>query len=100
MNPFDLLKNFNLEDLKKKAEETMNSMKEIEITGEAGGGFVKIRMNGNFNIISIDYENVDIIKEDITMFKDLIIAAHNDAVAKVRDEIQKKFSGYIPPGMI
>ena len=100
MNPFDLLKNFNLDDLKKKAEETMNSMKEIEITGEAGGGFVKIRMNGNFNIISIDYENVDIIKEDITMFKDLIIAAHNDAVAKVREEIQKKFSGYIPPGMI
>ena len=36
MNPFDLLKNFNLDDLKKKAEETMNSMKEIEITGEAG----------------------------------------------------------------
>ena len=57
-------------------------------------------MNCNINIISIDYENVDIIKEDITMFKDLIIAAHNDAVAKVREEIQKKFSGYIPPGMI
>ena len=38
---FDVLKGFNIEDLKRSAE-TLSKMKEVEITGESGGGFVKL----------------------------------------------------------
>jgi DNA-binding YbaB/EbfC family protein len=98
MNPFELLKNLNIEDLKKKSQEALGQLKEIEATGESGGGFVKITINGEFNILSIEYEENDIIKDDLTTFKDLIISAHNDAVSKMRTEIQKKFSNSIIPG--
>jgi len=98
MNPFDLLKNLNIEELKKKGMEALGSLKEISTTGEAGGGFVKVTINGEFIILSIDYENNVFLKEDIGVFKDLIISAHNDAVVKMKDEIQKKFAGSIVPG--
>lgn len=99
MNPFDLLKNINMDDLKKKSEETMGKLKEMTATGESGGGFVKVTLNGEFQIVSIDYEDNDFIKEDINAFKDLIIAAHNIAAKNMRDEIQKNLSQNIIPGL-
>jgi nucleoid-associated protein EbfC len=100
MNPLDLLKNLNLDDLKKKSEEIANSVKELTITGESGGGFVKVTINGEFSIINIEYENNDFIKEDLKTFRDLIIAAQNDAVIKMKQEIQKRFSNFLIPGII
>lgn len=96
MNPFDLLKNLNLDQLKAKGQETLEEVKKIVATGDSGGGFVKVTINGEFNILSIEYDDTDLIKEDLTTFRDLIIAAHNDAVSKIRDEMQKKFSNVIP----
>lgn len=99
MNPFDLLKNMNLEDLKKKSQEAISILKDLNIIGESGGGFVKITINGEFRILSIDYEENEIIKDDLSTFKDLIIAAHNDAVVKMKEEIQKRFSSTMIPGL-
>ena len=100
MNPFDLLKNLNIEELKKKSQETLEQLKELSVTGESGGGFIKVTINGEFHILSIDYEENDIIKEDLNTFKDLIISAHNDAVIKMKAEIQKKFSDSFIPGLL
>lgn len=99
MNPFELLKNVNVDELKKKSQEALSSLKDIVVTGEAGGGFVKITMTGEFSILSIDYETNDIIEQDISMFRDLVISAHNDAVIKIKAEIQKKFAGSFIPGL-
>ncbi|MCU0290075.1 MAG: YbaB/EbfC family nucleoid-associated protein [Acidobacteria bacterium] len=99
MNPFDILKNLNMDELKKKSEEAMEKLKSIEVTGEAGGGFVKVKINGEFKMLSIEYEENDFIKNDLVMFKDLIIAAYNNAAEKVRLEIQQNISSSIAPGM-
>jgi nucleoid-associated protein EbfC len=99
MNPFDLLKNFNVEELKKKSEDISNTIKDLTITGESGGGFVKVTINGEFSIISIEYENIDFIKEDIATFRDLIISAQNNAVIKMKEEIKNRFSSFLIPGM-
>jgi DNA-binding YbaB/EbfC family protein len=96
MNPFDLLKNLNINELKEKGQKAMDELKEIIVTGTSGGEFVKVTINGEFNILSIEYEESDIIKGDLATFRDLIIAAHNDAVSKVREEIQKKLGNVIP----
>jgi DNA-binding YbaB/EbfC family protein len=100
MNPFDLLKNLNLEDIKKKSEEMTNTMKDMVVTGESGGGFVKVTINGEFLILAIDYENNDMLKDDLSTFRNLIIAAQNDAVIKMKHEIQKKFAGNFIPGLL
>lgn len=91
MNIFDVLKGFNIEDLKKRSAETLSKMKEVEITGESGGGFVKVTINGEFYITDIEYEENSFIKDDLATFKDLIIAATNQAVDKMKDELQKSF---------
>jgi nucleoid-associated protein EbfC len=100
MNPFDLLKNFNLEDLKKKSLEMMADLKEITTIGESGGGFVKVKINGEFVVLSIEFENNELLKDDLSTFRDLIISAHNNAVVKMRDELQKKFASNIIPGIL
>jgi len=99
MNPFDLIKNLNIDDLKKKTEGISNSIKSLVITGESGGGFVKVTINGDFQIINIEYENSEFIKEDLNTFRDLIISAFNNASAKMKSEIQKEFSSTLIPGL-
>lgn len=101
INIFNFLKNLNIETLKKKSEEVFTLLKDLETTGESGGGFVKVTIDGNFNIIFIDFDvNNELIKGDLIMLRDLIISAHNDAVSKMREEIQKKFSNLIIPGIL
>ncbi len=100
MNPFDLLKNFNMDELKKKSEEVIAQMREITVTGEAGGGFVKVTINGEFFIVKIEYENNDFINSDLNMFRDLIILAQNNAVEKMKEQIKNKFSGSMLPGLL
>lgn len=99
MNPFDMLKNMNIDQLKAKSQETLDKLKETTITGEAGGGFVKVTINGDFAIISIDFEENEIIRDDLSMFRDLIISAHNNAVVKMKEEIQKNFTNNLIPGL-
>ena len=100
MNPFEMIKNLNIEELKKKSQEASADLKEIRVTGNSGGGFVEVTINGEFNILSINYEENDIIKEDISTFRDLVISAHNDAVFKMKAEIQKKFANTFVPGLL
>ena len=90
MNPFDILKNLgNIDELKKQAENHLSIIKDLEVSAESGGGFVKVTINGEYEILSIDYTDNELIKSDLDTFRDLIIAAHNNAVAKMSEEIKK-----------
>ena len=85
------------ENLKKAQEE----MAELEVTGEAGGGLVKVVMNGRHEVrrVTIDPD----VADDREMIEDLVAAAVNDAVNRVQEMMQEKMSGLtggmpIPPG--
>lgn len=85
------------EDLKKAQAE----MAEMEITGEAGGGLVKVMMNGQYEVrkVSIDPDTGD----DREMIEDLVAAAVNDAVNRIQSAMQERMSGLtggmpMPPG--
>jgi DNA-binding YbaB/EbfC family protein len=90
MSPFDLLKNFNINSLKEKAEEMKEKIENCEVTGEAGGGFVKVKINGKFKILDISYENNKYITEDLETFKNLIICAQNDACDRMNEQIKNE----------
>lgn len=85
------------EDLKKAQEE----MADLEVTGEAGGGLVKVQMNGKHEVrrVSIDPE----VADDREMIEDLVAAAVNDAVGRVQEATRERMSGLtgglpMPPG--
>lgn len=74
-----------------KAQEELAS---IEVTGEAGGGLVKLTMNCRHDVkkVSIDPELMGDV-EDREMLEDLVAAAMNDAVRKVEKTSQEKMAG-------
>ena len=74
-----------------------------EVTGEAGGGMVKVVMNGRHDVrkVSID---ADLFKDDKSMVEDLVAAAMNDANRRVglmsRDKLSSFTAGMnLPPGV-
>lgn len=82
------------QDMSKKMEEQMDS---IEVEGNAGGGMVKIMMNGHKNVISVEISKEVVDPDDVEMLQDLVTAAANDALAKVDDELKDNLGGM--PGM-
>ncbi len=82
------------QDMSKKMEEQMDS---LQVEGNAGGGMVKVVMNGHKNVISVEISPEVVDPEDIEMLQDLVIAAFNDAVTKVDEELKDSLGGM--PGM-
>jgi DNA-binding YbaB/EbfC family protein len=83
----------------KKAQEEIAAM---EITGESGGGMVKVTMNGKHEVKRVQIEP-QVASEDREMLEDLVAAAINDAVNKVDAASQARMSSLmsgvsLPPG--
>jgi DNA-binding YbaB/EbfC family protein len=83
----------------KKAQEEIALM---EVTGESGGGMVKVTMNGKHEVKRVQIEP-QVVSEDREMLEDLIAAAINDAVNKVDQQTQARMANVmsgvaLPPG--
>ena len=75
----------------------------IEVTGEAGGGMVKVLMSGRHEVKRVQIDPA-IIGEDREMLEDLIAAAVNAAVHRVEGATQAKMAAAmgglsLPPGV-
>lgn len=83
-------------DLAKKQEELT---KHVE-TGSAGGGMVEADVNGAFEVVAIRIETEVVDPSEVGMLQDLIIAAVNQGVSKIRKATQDQMgqlSGVLPP---
>lgn len=83
-----------------KAQEEMAS---LSVTGESGAGMVKITMTCKHEVKALEIDD-SIVGDDKEMLEDLITAAFNDAIRRVEQTVQEKFSGMtaglsLPPGM-
>ena len=78
------------QDMSRKMEEQMEA---IEVEGNAGGGMVKVVMNGHKNVLSTAIAAEVVDPEDIEMLQDLVTAAVNDAIAKVDDQLKDNLGG-------
>ena len=65
-------------ELELKMKESQEKIKNITAEGVAGANSVKIKLNGDGEMIKI-LLSPEIIKEDKTIIEDLIVAAHNNA---------------------
>lgn len=76
---------------------------QLTATGEAGGGMVKVTLNGKHEAMRVEIDKT-LLGEDKEMLEDLIAAAINDATHKVGVAVNEKMSGamsglQLPPGM-
>ena len=75
----------------------------LEVTGESGGGMVKVVMSGRHEVKRVQIEP-SVIGDDREMLEDLIAAAINDAVHRLESASQAKLSAAmggmsLPPGV-
>jgi len=75
----------------------------LEVTGESGGGMVKVIMTGRHEVKRVQIDP-SVSGEDREMLEDLITAAINDAVHRVESASQAKMAAAmggisLPPGM-
>ena len=86
------------QDMKRKMEEQMDA---VEVEGNAGGGMVKVTMNGHKNVLTTTISPEVVDPDDIEMLQDLVTAAVNDAITKVDDQMNDNLGGMMggPGGM-
>jgi DNA-binding YbaB/EbfC family protein len=91
------------QQLQASMQRAQEEIANLEVTGESGGGMVKVTMTGKHEAkrVTIDPK---LIGDDKDMLEDLVAAAINDAVHKVESTTQQKMSGLmagmqLPPGM-
>ncbi|MBP5435306.1 YbaB/EbfC family nucleoid-associated protein [bacterium] len=91
----------NIQGLMQQAQRMQKKMIEIEtefkkeiFETEAGGGAVKVTMNGNMEVVKIEV-SPDVKSEDIETITDLLIAAVNQSITTVRKAKETRLSKII-----
>ncbi|WP_407330892.1 YbaB/EbfC family nucleoid-associated protein [Enterovibrio sp. 27052020O] len=91
----------NLMKQAQQMQERMQKMQEeianMEVTGEAGAGLVKITITGSHSVRRVDIDE-SLMEDEKDMLEDLIAAAFNDAARRV-EEAQKEKMGDVTGGM-
>jgi DNA-binding YbaB/EbfC family protein len=91
------------QQIKENVEKAQAQVASIEVTGESGGGMVKVTMSGCHEVKRVQIEAA-VAGDDRELLEDLIAAAVNDAVHRVETATQEKMAGamagmQLPPGM-
>ena len=74
-----------LQDRMQKAQEQVAA---IEVTGESGGGMVKVSMNGRHEVRRVEIDPA-VAGSDREMLEDLVAAACNDATRRIGEAVQQ-----------
>ena len=99
----------NLGDLMKQAQQVQSRLAEAqeelanaEVTGESGGGLVRVTLNGRYEACRVQVDP-SLVKEDRDLLEDLLAAAITDAARRVAGAQKDKMSDFarglgLPPG--
>ena len=80
-----------LKEAQKLQAKLLEQLKTIKVEGSAGGGMVRIDMDGQQNVLSVKIEPQILEEKDTSMIEDLILAAFSDAKKKVTEKTQESF---------
>ena len=89
--------------MQENMQKAQDEIAKMEITGESGGGLVKVTLTGKHEARRVEIDD-SLVGEDKDMLEDLVAAAINDAAHKLEATTQERMSGMtdglnLPPGM-
>jgi nucleoid-associated protein EbfC len=95
-----------MKQAQKMQEEMQKAQQQLaseEVTGESGGGMVKVTMNGKHEVRQVQIDDA-LVGDDKDMLEDLVAAAFNDASRRVAEKTEQSMSGLaaglnLPPGL-
>ena len=91
------------EDMQRKLQKLDADLKERVVEAAAGGGMVKVKVNGGEEIVDIKIEKDVINPDDKGMLEDLVLAAVNEGIKKakkLRETELAKITGMMMPGLM
>ncbi len=91
------------QEMQKRIQETERGLSERMVEGTAGGGAVKVVVNGNQEVQSVTIDKAAVDPEDVEGLEDLVTVAMRQAVDASRElrqrEMSKVTGGMNLPGM-
>ncbi|MEM9492609.1 MAG: YbaB/EbfC family nucleoid-associated protein [Myxococcota bacterium] len=91
------------QQLQGKVSEMQEELARKTCEASAGGGMVSAVVNGHYELVSLKIEKDVVDPQDTEMLQDLVIAAVNQAMTKMREttkeEMSKLTGGLSLPGM-
>ncbi|MCG8514869.1 MAG: YbaB/EbfC family nucleoid-associated protein [Halanaerobiales bacterium] len=101
MNMNKLMK--QAQQMQAKVTKMQEELEQKTIETSAGGGVVKVVVNGKQELLDIQIDPTAVDPEDVEMLEDLILAAVNEGMRKVADMVNNEMSkitgGMNIPGM-
>jgi nucleoid-associated protein EbfC len=68
-----------------------DEMQKKEVEGAAGGGMVKVVLNGGNQLVSIKINPEVVNPQEVEMLEDLILAAHSSAMEKLKEMTESAY---------
>lgn len=89
--------------LEKRIAAVRDSLSEMTVEGTAGGGVVRVEMNGQRDVVSVKVAPEALEGADSEMLEDLLLSALRDAKQKSDElaarEMARVTGGMMPPGL-
>ena len=79
------------QDVQKQIEQVQNQLSDMIIESEAGGGMVKVKVNGRQEVLELNIDQ-STLEEDKEVIEDLIVSALNKALSKAQSDSQEKMN--------
>jgi DNA-binding YbaB/EbfC family protein len=82
-----------MKQLQQAQEKIQAEIAALVVEASSGGGVVKVEMDGQKQLRSLQIDPEVVSKDDVEMLRDLILAAVNEAGRKVDEAVQQKVGG-------
>ena len=92
MNPFGDPRKL-MKQLQQAQERMQQEIETLEVEASAGGGMVRVVMDGQKNLRSLKIDPEVVNRDELEMLQDLVTAAINDAARKVDEAVREKLGG-------
>lgn len=91
------------QELGGKMQAIQEQLKQVKVTGSAGGGMVEVDANGQAEVLAVRIDAGLIEKQEKEMIEDLLPAAINDALTQAKQKgaeaLQEATGGLNLPGL-
>jgi DNA-binding YbaB/EbfC family protein len=84
-----------MSEAKRQYESLQKKMQETVVDAASGGGSVRVRMNGQKQILKLEIDPEVVRSGDVEMLQDLVLAAINAAARKVEEEMKSTVGGLL-----
>ena len=81
------------QQMQAKIADAQKKLEAMEVEGSAGGGMVKLKINGKNALLSIHIDASLMVADEREILEDLIKAAHDDARRKLDESQNEEMKG-------